>query len=98
MAKTNNAPSTTATEHKLEEFAEDLGRLLGTARAKAESWIGQRQEIVKKLNRLRDEASKLLTDLGHEAQAAVNRGRRGRPRASAPAQEATAGEFQPQPG
>ena len=34
---------------KAEAFAEDLGRLLGTAQAKARYWLGQRQEIVKRL-------------------------------------------------
>ena len=65
----------TTTEHKIEEFAEDLGQLLGTARAKAEGWIGQRQVIVKHLAEIRDTASKLLTDLGHEAQRVISRGR-----------------------
>ena len=64
-----------ATEHKIEEFAEDLGKMLGHARAKAEGWLGQRQTIVKNLTQLRDEASKLLAQLGHEAQAVVRRGR-----------------------
>ncbi len=60
---------------KVEAFAEDLGRLLGTARAKAQHWLGQRQDIVKHLTAVRDTASKLLADLGHEAQRAVRRGR-----------------------
>lgn len=68
-----------AAEHKIEEFAEDLGKLLGHARTKAEGWIGQRQTIVKNLTELRNEATKLLSQLGHEAQAAVTRVRRGRP-------------------
>jgi hypothetical protein len=47
MAKRASGESATSTEHKIEELGEDLGRLLGTARAKAEGWLGQRQEIVK---------------------------------------------------
>ena len=74
MAKRREQTSDT----KLEEFAEDLGRLLGTARGKAESWLNQRQSIVKNLTELRDTATKLLTDLGHDAQQMVAR-RRGRP-------------------
>lgn len=58
-------------EHRIEEFAEDLGKLLGVARNKAEGWLGQRQTIVKQLTELRDTASTLLTDLGHEARRAV---------------------------
>ena len=70
------------TEQKIENFAEDLGRMLGKARAKAEGWLGQRQAIVKNLTELRDTASQLLSDLGHEAERVVRRGRKpGRPRA-----------------
>src|SRR6478672_12134699 len=67
---------TASSSGKLEEFAEDLGRILGTARAKADSWLGQRQAIVKQLTQLRDEASSLLNQLGHQAVAARQRGRR----------------------
>jgi hypothetical protein len=57
-------------------FAEDLGRLLGQARNKADSWLGQRQAIVKQLTQLRDEVSSLLNQLGDQAAAAGRRGRR----------------------
>ena len=56
---------------QLEGFAEDLGRLLGTAAAKADKWMAQRQAIVKHLTDVRDTASKLLADLGQQAQANV---------------------------
>jgi hypothetical protein len=59
--------SIVAAEHKIEEFTEDLGRMLGHARTKAEGWLSQRQSIVKSLAQLRDEASTLLSQLGHEA-------------------------------
>jgi hypothetical protein len=72
LAKTD----TSSTSHRIEEFAEDLGKLLGTARAKAEGWLSQRQSIVKQLTQLRDEATKLLNDLGHEAEKVMRRGRR----------------------
>ena len=68
--------ATSATEHKIEDFAEDLGKMLGRARAKAEGWLGQRQAIVKNLVELRDTASRLLADLGHEAERVVRRGRK----------------------
>ena len=51
------AKTASSSEQKIEAFAEDLGRILGTARAKADSWLGQRQAIVKQLTQLRDEAS-----------------------------------------
>jgi hypothetical protein len=57
-------------------FAEDLGRIFGQARNKADSWLGQRQAIVKQLTQLRDEASSLLKQLGDQAAAAGRRGRR----------------------
>src|SRR6476659_5363960 len=63
----------TSTEAKVEAFAEDLGRLLGTARAKADSWLSQRQAIAKELEQIRDAATKLLTDLGHTAERQVGR-------------------------
>src|ERR1700686_2948515 len=78
MTKRDDAKATT--ESKIEEFAEDLGQMLGNAKAKAESWLGQRHAIVKHLSEIRDTAAKLLADLGHEAAAAVRVGRKpGRP-------------------
>ena len=71
-----------AAEHKIEDFAEDLGKMLGHARSKAEGWLGQRQAIVKNLTQLRDEATMLLSQLGHDASSAATRGvriLRGRP-------------------
>ena len=79
MAKWASGDSAASTEHKIEEFAEDLGGLLGTARAKAEGWLGQRQEIVKHLSEIRDTATKLLSDLGQHAEEVVHRRRRGHP-------------------
>ena len=64
------------TQQKIEDFAEDLGKMLGTARAKAEGWLGQRQAIVKNLTELRDTASKLLSELGQKAERVVRRGRK----------------------
>ena len=64
------AKTASPTDERIEAFAEDLGRVLGTARAKADSWLGQRQAIVKQLTQLRDEASALLNQLGHQAAAA----------------------------
>src|SRR5262245_15675821 len=57
-------------------FAEDLGRILGQARNKADTWLGERQAIVKQLTQLRDEASSLLNQLGHQAAVVGQRGRR----------------------
>jgi len=50
-------------EQKLVDFAEDLGRTLGTARSKAEGWLAQRSQIAKTLEEIRHTASSLLTQL-----------------------------------
>ena len=69
-------------EHKIEEFAEDLGRLLGNARSKAEGWIGQRKAITEHLAGIRDTANGLLAQLGIvDAPSAPAKRRGGRPRA-----------------
>lgn len=68
------------TEQKIEEFAEDLGKMLGSAEAKAKGWLGQRSQIAKTLNGIRDTATKLLTELGEETRLVI--GRRGRPAGS----------------
>ena len=59
----------------IEDFAEDLGRLLGTAQAKAQGWIGQRQMIAKQLQQIRDTASGLLTELAGAARGGRGGGR-----------------------
>jgi hypothetical protein len=70
------------TDSKIEDFAEELGRLLGNAEAKAKGWLGQREQIAKTLAGIRDSASSLLQQLtggGAAMAVAVRRGRRGRP-------------------
>lgn len=77
MAKrAKRAESGGSVEGAIGGFAEDLGRVLGQARNKAEGWLGQRRAIVKQLTQLRDEATNLLNQLGHQATAAGQRGRR----------------------
>jgi hypothetical protein len=70
----------------VEAFAEDLGRFLGTAEAKATSWLNQRKAILAQLTAVRDKASRLIHELtGGGARMAVaggiaGRGRPGRPK------------------
>jgi hypothetical protein len=67
-------PGGRTTGDTITAFAEDLGKVLGTAKAKAEDWLGQRTQIAKTLESIRDTATKLLSDLGHQAQrVALNR-------------------------
>lgn len=49
---------------RLGEFAEDLGRFLGTTQARARSWMKQREAIAAQLVTVRDTASRLLNELG----------------------------------
>lgn len=77
MAKRTQQVISPATEQKIEEFAEDLGKLLGTAQSKAQGWLSQRQTIVKHLEGIRDTATGLLDQLGHQAKKAVKSTRRG---------------------
>lgn len=62
-------------DSQIEDFADELGKLLGNAQAKAEGWLGQRIQISKTLEGIRDTAAKLLTDLGHQAQRIARTGR-----------------------
>lgn len=64
-------------QSRIEGFAEDLGRVLGTARAKAEGWLGQRQNVAKQLEQIRDTATELL---GQLAGRVTRRGRKQAPR------------------
>jgi len=65
------------TESKLGHFAEDVGRMLGTAEARAKGWLAQQHQIIKKLEGIRETASGLLRQLGNETSAAtVQRGSR----------------------
>jgi hypothetical protein len=64
-------------EHTIEDFAEDLGRLLGTARAKAENWLGQRRHVAKQLSDIRDTAADLLDQLTGTATERLRQVRRG---------------------
>lgn len=70
----------TPTETRMMNFAEDLGRILGTAQAKATQWLQQRQDIAKQLTQVRDTAERLLAELtggGAKLAATVRRARKG---------------------
>jgi hypothetical protein len=69
------------TEERLGDFAEDLGRFLGSTQAKASAWLDQRQKLLDSLMKVRDTAAHYIEQLGGSA-AAPRRGRR--PKAAAP--------------
>ena len=52
---------------KLADFAEDLGKLLGSTERKATQWLSQRENVAKQLSAIRDKASSLLQQLGSVA-------------------------------
>ena len=81
-------PTIDGATSRMEEFAEDLGRLLGTARATAEGWLGQRQNVAKQLEEIRNTASDLLSQLSGGR--VGRRKGRGRPRKKAMGPRATA--------
>jgi hypothetical protein len=75
----NPVGTSTSSETRMINFAEDLGRLLGTAQAKASTWLNQRQQIAKQLTQVRDTAERLLGELtssGAKVAAGVRRGAR----------------------
>ena len=47
----------------LGDFAEDVGRLLGTTERKASEWLSQRAVVATKLAAIRDQAQALLSKL-----------------------------------
>jgi hypothetical protein len=58
------------------DFAEELGRRLGQAHARASSLLDQRQAVSKRLVEIRDMANQLLAQLGHQAEAVAGAVRR----------------------
>jgi hypothetical protein len=83
LASRVNVSMRTAEERAL-DFAEDLGRLLGTAERKANDWLAQRREVTKQLTELRDKATQLLERIGGDAPFPIGRRRSpGRPRKAA---------------
>ena len=57
-------PEKSSAESKAEAFAEDLGRLLGTAERKASEWLKQRTSVAAQLAKIRDTATAMLEQLG----------------------------------
>jgi hypothetical protein len=80
---------------KLEQFADDLERVLGRARTKAAGWLGERRSIAKHLEAIRDTASGLLAQLTLRGSAAGAGGRPGRPDGSTAARAARRGPGRP---
>ena len=54
-------------EKKIIDYAEDLGRILGSVRARVDAWKGEREQLVQQLSTVVRDAQALLVDLGHDA-------------------------------
>ena len=70
MAKKQGKTKTPITDNVM-DWAEDLGRLLGTAETKAKGWIDQRKAVSQQLEGIRDTASRLLEQLSGSSVAAL---------------------------
>ena len=75
MAK-RRSKALSGVEDKIVDFAEDLGRILGTTQKKASDWMRQRQTVIKQLEGIRATADGLLGQLGSATAAVVRRGRK----------------------
>lgn len=77
MAKASSRRKTTASNRRIEsrvvDYAEELGRLLGTVRARVDNIVVERGKLVEQLAGVVKEAQGLLSELGHEAAARVSR-------------------------
>jgi hypothetical protein len=86
----------------LGDFAEDLGKLLGSVQNRATTWIQQRKDITDQLTQIRDTANQYLRQLGAEGAHLVQRferARRGRRPASGASAPPPAGSSEaPAPG
>ncbi len=72
----------TGAEVAIGDFAQEMGRILGTAENKARSWLDQRKSIATQLTQVRDKADSLLRELSGGAASlasAATGKRRGRP-------------------
>ena len=78
------AESGESAQSRIVDFAEDLGRFLGTTQAKASAWMDQRTALLEQLTKVRDTAVHYIEQLGGTAASALPR-RRGMRRAKSPA-------------
>jgi hypothetical protein len=84
-------------EGRVVDFAENLGKLLGHAQNQAQSWIGQREAVMKQLESIRDTATGLLSQLGHTAGEQLGKiSRRGRPKKYVAPDSNPAGALKPE--
>jgi hypothetical protein len=72
-----------AVESKVVDYAEELGRLIGTVRARVDTWGAERRALVAQLSGVVKNAQNLLTQLGQKEKKEPAKGtRRGTQRKS----------------
>lgn len=84
-ARSSGRRRTPSTNQRLERFAEDLGRMLGTAQARASAWLSQRKDLARQFAEIRDTATNMLQQLSKENPFGWGRGTRARPKRRAAA-------------
>ena len=84
-AKSSGRRAARSTNQRLEQFAEDLGRMLGSAQARASAWLNQRKDLAQQFAEIRDSATSMLQQLSKENPFGWGRGTRARPRRRAAA-------------
>jgi hypothetical protein len=72
-ASRRNTTSSSRIESKVVDYAEELGRLLGTVRARVDGMGIERRKLVQQLSGVVKDAQALLSELGHEAAEQVGR-------------------------
>lgn len=79
---------------RLEKVASDLGAFFGSVTGRVESWVGERDKLVKELKQIQTTAESLLDRLTNAAAAARRATRRGRPRKRSVTATASSAESQ----
>jgi hypothetical protein len=76
VAKKNVEPKGGAGPDALAGFADDLGRVLGTATSRATAWLDQRKTIAEQLTQIRDTANRYLHELAGISSRSVAKGKK----------------------
>jgi len=76
MRRTTTKPGTV--ESKVVDYAEELGRLIGTVRARVDTWGSERRALVTQLSGVVKNAQNLLAQLGQGEKKRPSKGTGGR--------------------
>jgi hypothetical protein len=73
-----NKPESEAAKH-IADYAEEVGIFIGSVEARVRDWSAERKQITERLLTIRDSATRLLVELGHQFEKGRRGARRGRP-------------------